>query len=457
MTTTRSQPAASRHERRTAAWTPAAALVALLLALPACGGAEASRSAPPASSATSGPAADASPVEGSWPQYRGENADAIVAGAELLAPWPEDGPPVAWTTEVGKGYSGMAVVDNRLFTLFDQEGAQWAVAYDAASGRELWRHRLDDEYSDRQGDGPRSTPTVADGVVYALSAKAKLAALDAADGKVRWSKDLRDELGARIPSWGVSAQPVVEGDLLLVDVGGRDASAVAFDRKTGEVRWKAGSDGPGYSQPVVFEAAGRRQAVFFTASQLLAVDPADGTVLWTKPWKTSYDVNAATPIFVPPNRLLVSSGYDTGSALLEIVAGEGGELTTREVWRTRRLKNQFSSSVVVGDRIYGFDNKIFKALDLASGEEVWLQRGFQHGSLLAAGEHLIVLGENCRLALVEANADEYREISAVDVLGRRCWTMPTLVGDRLFVRDAETMISFDVSPRGDAATAEAGR
>ncbi|MDY7092425.1 MAG: PQQ-binding-like beta-propeller repeat protein [Acidobacteriota bacterium] len=418
------------------------------LGLFACGsGGETTAEVPAGTPAQPGPAADASPVEGSWPAYRGAAADGVVADVTLPAPWPEGGPPEIWSRPLGPGYSGLAIVDNRLFTLFNQGDSQWAGAFSAATGEELWRHRLDKEYRDRQGDGPRSTPTVVDGVVYALSASGQLDALKAEDGSVVWSKNLKEAFGARSPSWGVSTQPMVDGDVLLVDVGGRDDySVVGLDRKTGGLKWSTGSDGAGYSQPVIFEAAGRRQAVFFTASQLLAVDPATGEQLWRRPWKTSYDVNAATPIFLPPNRLLVSSGYDTGAALLEIVAGEGGSLETREVWSSRRLKNQFSSSVVVGDRIYGFDNSILKAVDLNTGEDVWRQRGFQHGSLLATKNHLVVLGENCRLALVEINPDEYREISSVDVLGDKCWTMPTLVDGRLFLRDGETLLSLRVAP-----------
>ncbi|MCB1058377.1 MAG: PQQ-binding-like beta-propeller repeat protein [Acidobacteria bacterium] len=427
---------------------PAACLL-LFGACAADAGAPAGETPEPAV-AVSGPAASSQPVAGSWPQFRGPAADGIVTGETLTVPWPEGGPPQIWRTTVGAGYSGMTVVDNRLFTLFDQSGSEWLAAYDAATGAELWRHRQGGAYRDSQGDGPRSTPSVADGVVYALGAQGELAALRAADGELVWRHALARDFGARIPTWGASTQPVVEADLLLVNVGGRGGrSAMAFDRATGEVRWSVGDDGAGYSMPQVFDVVNdgktRRQAVFLTAASLLAVDPKTGQELWSQPWSTSYDVNAASPIFVPPNRLFVSTGYDTGAALFEIVS-RGAAFEARELWRSRGLKNKFSSSVIVGDRIYGFDNSILKAVDLKTGEDVWRQRGFGHGTLLYADGHFIVLGENCKLALVKTDPDAYREVSSVQVLGRKCWTMPTLVDGRLFLRDQETMESLRVGP-----------
>lgn len=440
----------SRPPRQRYAGTSISAACLLLLGACAADSRAPEGEAPKPAVAVAGPAAGPGPVRGSWPQFRGLGADGIAAAETLTVPWPAAGPPEIWRTTVGEGYSGMAVVDNRLFTLFNQGGGEWLVAFDAATGSELWRHRIDDAYSDRQGDGPRSTPSVAGGAVYALGAQGSLVAAKAADGEVLWQRDLVKELGARIPTWGASTQPVVDGDLLLVDVGGRSGfSVVAFERATGEVRWATGDDGAGYSMPQLFdvEVGGRssRQAVFFTASRLLAVDPATGEELWTRPWSTSYDVNAASPIFVPPNRLFVSTGYDTGAALLEIVA-KGGGFDTREVWRSRGLKNKFSSSVIVGDRIYGFDNSIFKALDLATGEDLWRQRGFNHGTLVYADGYFIVLGENCKLALVKTDPQTYQEVSSVEILGRKCWTMPTLVDGRLFLRDQETMLSLRVGP-----------
>jgi len=391
--------------------------------------------------------AKAAAATGEWPRFRGPNRDGISGEAGFSKTWPEEGPKEIWRVPLGGGFSGISVAGGSLFTQYSREGAEWLGAFDPATGKETWRLRMDSLYTNRFGNGPRSTPTVDGEVVYSLSAKGKLYAVDAASGKARWTKDLIEEFGARIPQWGISVTPLIEGELLLVDAGGtRGRSIVALNKSTGETAWTTGEDNPGYSTPIVFTVDGVRQAVFFTASKILAVAPADGKILWEKPWKTSYDINAATPIFVAPNRLFVSSGYDTGSELLEIRRkGEGFEVA--EVWQIRTMKNQFSSSVRVGNAIFGFDNKILKAIDLATGKDLWRQRGFSHGSLFYADDHLVLLGEEGRLGVAKASPESYQEISSIQVFNGKSWTVPTLAGDRLYLRDENEMISLDLSSK----------
>jgi outer membrane protein assembly factor BamB len=382
-----------------------------------------------------------------WPMFRGPGAAAVSPETGLLAAWPEGGPKQLWRVPLGEGYSALSVADGRVYTLFADAEDELVVALDAATGKELWRHRLDAKYFDGQGNGPRSTPTVDAGTVYAFGARAKLAALDAASGKVLWTQDLKKAFGARPPQWGVSASPRVVGDLLLVDAGGRDgASIVALDRRSGVVKWTAGSDLAGYSVPLVVEIGGRRMAVFFTGSKVVGLDPADGEILWSTGWKTSYDVNAAAPVFVPPNRIFVSSGYGVGAALFEIeVAGERASLS--EVWRTKRMKNQFSSSVYHDGAIYGFDDSILKCLDAATGEERWKARGFGHGSLMLADGHLYVLSDRGTLALVAATPAAYTEVARFDPLDGKCWTMPSLAEGRLFVRNEAEVAAYQVAQK----------
>jgi outer membrane protein assembly factor BamB len=380
-----------------------------------------------------------------WPMFRGPGAAGVSPETGLLEAWPDGGPRQLWRVPLGEGYSALSVADGRAYTLFADAEDELVIALDAATGKELWRHRLDAKYFDGQGNGPRSTPTVDAGTVYAYGARAKLAALDAASGRVLWTQDLKKAFAARPPQWGVSASPRVVGDLLLVDAGGRDgASIVALDRRSGVVKWTAGTDLAGYSVPLVVEIGGRRMAVFFTGSKVVGLDPAGGEILWSMGWKTSYDVNAAAPVFVPPNRIFVSSGYGVGAALLEIEVA-GGRVGAREVWRTKGMKNQFSSSVYHDGAIYGFDQAILKCLDAATGEERWKARGFGHGSLMLADGHLYVLSDRGSLALVEATPAAYREVARFEPLTGKCWTMPSLADGRLFVRDEAEAAAFDVA------------
>jgi outer membrane protein assembly factor BamB len=345
----------------------------------------------------------------------------------------------------------MVVAQGRLFTLLGRGGDELAVALDAKSGKELWRVRIDGKYESDMGNGPRSTPTVDGNLVFALSASGQLWALDVKSGKKVWSRDLRAELGAKPPGWGVSTSPLVEGNLLLLDVGG-SKSLAALDKKTGKTVWAAQSDRAGYSAPIAFTAGGVRHVVFFTGTSVVAVAPATGKLLWRVPWRTDWDVNAATPIFIAPDKLYVSSGYETGAGLFRIKV-EGGKASAREVWKSKAMKNQFSSSIITGGVVYGFHDKTFKAIDVATGAERWKERGLGHGSLILADGHLIVLSESGTLVLAEATPAGYRPKATADVLSGRCWTMPTLANGVLYVRNQDEMLALSVAAPKTAALA----
>jgi outer membrane protein assembly factor BamB len=380
-----------------------------------------------------------------WPQFRGPHRDGISAEKGLVDGWGEGGPPVLWRSRGGEGYSALSVAGGRLFTLLARGNDELAVAFDATSGRELWTYRLGDKYNNDFGDGPRSTPTVDGDTVYVLSARGHLAALETATGKARWSQDLTKSLGARIPTWGISTSPLVLGDLLLVDAGGRDgASVAALNKRDGVMRWTAGTDIAGYSAPLPIRVGGLEQVVFFTGTQVVGVSPKDGKILWQEAWRTSYDVNAAAPVFIAPDRLFISSGYDTGSALYRVQVAEGAA-SLQEVWRNRAMKNQFSSSIYLDGHLYGFDNSILKCLDAATGEERWKARGYGHGSLTYADGKLIVLSDRGKLALLEATPAAYRELASHELFAGKTWTVPTLAGGVLYVRDEKELVALKLT------------
>jgi len=411
------------QNRRSVAWLA----VPLLLAL-----------ASGQASGADGPAED-------WPQFRGPERDGRSDETGLLLPWPADGPKRLWRVELGSGYSGISVYKGRLYTMFGRDGDELAVALDARNGETIWSFRTDANRGDSQGAGPRSTPTLDEGIVYVLGAQGRLHALNAGDGKPVWSHDLRGEYGARIPQWGVATSPLVEGNLLLVDAGATGkGSILAFDKRTGKLVWRAFDDAAGYSAPIAVEVGGVRQVLFFTARHLVSIAPGDGTVLWSLPWKTSYDVNAATPVFIPPDRFFVSSGYDVGGAVYRIRV-DGEKITVSRVWANREMKNQFSSSILVGGDLYGFDDKNLKCVDAASGQTRWRERGLGHGSLTYADGHLIVLGERGELVLVEATPEAYRERGRTRVFEGKTWTVPTLANGVLYLRDEKELVALDVS------------
>ena len=377
-----------------------------------------------------------------WPQYRGKNADGISAEKGAPKPWPAAGPRKLWQVPLGGGFSGIVTSGRVLYTQWSKGRDELLGAFDAATGKSLWTLRLDDMRPDQFGNGPRATPVIDGERIYAVSALGKLYCAERASGKTLWSHDLVARFGLQVPTWGVSSPPVVEGELLLHNVGGRAGFLlVGFDKKTGKPVWNAESGLAGYAQPIGFEVAGIRQTLFFAGQKAVAVDPKTGKKLWEIPWSTAYDVNAATPIFIAPDKVFLASGYDTGGALFRIEAA-GGKLAPKELWRTRSMKNLHSSSIHLNGFIYGFDNKNLQCIDAATGQSVWRHGGFGHGSLTYVDGHFLVLGENGKLALLEASREAYVELAATQLADGKHWTVPTFADGNLYVRNEENLIAL---------------
>ena len=384
-----------------------------------------------------------------WYQWRGPNRDGISLETNLLKRWSDDGPTELWRIPLGEGFSGVSISGGRAYTMFVNGEDEIVICLDAASGKEIWRYLDDYRFENRQGgDGPRSTPTVDGDRVYVLSAYGRLVALDALNGKELWNHDFTKAFSSNVPRHGFSTSPIIEGDLLLVETGGEAGKAlVACDKQSGKVVWSSEDDASGYSSPITVTISEKRQTVFFTGRGLVSVSPNDGEIYWRYDWPTRFNVNAATPIFVPPDKIFISSGYDMGAAVVQIME-TSGQLTVTEVWTSREMKNHFSSSVLYDGYLYGFDNAFLKCIDTETGEEQWVKRGFGKGSLLYADGNLIILGEGGNLALAKATPTQYEEIAQTQIFNGRCWTMPTLSNGKLYLRDTEELICLDWSEPG---------
>ena len=384
-------------------------------------------------------------ASGEWTQWRGPNRDGISQEEGLLKAWPEGGPQVLWRIPLGEGFSGISIAQGRLYTMFATGDDEFAVCLDASNGKEIWRVRVGEKFVERRGNGPRSNPTVDGDRVYVLGARGNLFALNSASGKKLWEHDFVKEFGSIVPTWGFSGSPLVENELLLLEIGGEEGKSVAaFNKKSGELVWTSHTDRAAYSSPIAIDFNDVRQILFLTSKNLISVSPQDGQVYWTHPWLTHDGINVATPIFVPPDKIFISSSYDYGAALLKMKA-DSNALSVEEVWRSKVMKNHFNSSVLRGDYLYGFDDTVLKCIDANSGEEKWAARGFGKGSLFLAEGHLIVLGDAGRLALVEAIPAEYKEKASAQVLEGLCWTVPTLAGGKLYLRNIEEIVSLDVT------------
>jgi outer membrane protein assembly factor BamB len=389
-----------------------------------------------------------------WPAWRGVRGDGIVDAGPLPDRWPEAGLRPVWRRPFGTGFSAITSAAGRLFTAYGDKDHEYCAAIDATTGNELWRQPLGQPFFGADpGGGPRSTPVVDGGKVYAVGSHGHLWSFDAATGKPLWNLDLQARFEARKPMYGVASSPLIHGQLLLFNAGGpKGRSLIALDKETGAVRWTAADDPPGYSTPVVRQIAGQEQAVFFTARGLVGVDPAAGTVLWRADWETDDDANAMTPI-VDGNRVFIASG--SGALLVEIQRRTDGTFQASEVWRNPDLAIDYSNVILVNGNLYGISGGALFCLDLATGKRRWEHAGFRVGNVLGFSNQKLVAAEyECSLTLVDLSPESYRQQGQFTVFPRsRCVTGPTVSNGRLFLRNEKEIVAFDLQSEVTASTA----
>ncbi len=380
-----------------------------------------------------------------WTDFRGPRRDGHYRERPIPTNWPSGGLTPIWKQPIGGGYASFVIAAGRAFTIEQRAQQEVVAAYDVATGRELWTNSWQALFREvLGGDGPRATPTWAEGVVYALGATGELRALDDTAGRVIWRTNILDDNGARNLEWGMAASPLVVDDTLVVLPGGPNGrSVVAYDRRTGVRAWSALGDQQAYSSPMLVTLAGVRQILVFSATRLMGLSPDRGDLLWDYPWRTDFDINAGQPIALGDDRVFLSSGYGTGAAVIEVTAA-GPRFSVREVWRNNRMKNQFTSSVVHEGFVYGLDGSILACVDAATGELRWKGGRYGYGQVLLANGHLIVLAENGDLALVRATPERHEEIVRFPALSGKTWNHPAIAGGYLLIRNLAEMAAFDL-------------
>ena len=379
---------------------------------------------------------------GNWPQWRGPNRDGISKETGLLKQWPAEGPPLAWkATGAGRGYSSFAVSNGHLFTMGLRGDREYVVAFDVATGNQAWVTPTGRAFRNDRGDGPRGTPTVDGDRLYALGGNGDLSCLETRTGRVVWTMNILQKFGGSNPNWGISESPLVIGEKVLVNAGGPGASIVALNKKDGSLIWKSQSDRAGYSSGIPVQIGNTTQVVFFTHQRALGLDLKDGKLLWEYPRVANNVANVATPV-VRGNRVFVSSDYGTGAGLVEIKA----DGKAQEVYFTKDMRNHHSSSILIGDHLYGFSSGILTAMRFDTGEVAWRDRSVGKGSLAYADGNLYALSENGVVGLIEATPAGYREKGRFRIPqdSLPTWTHPVIAGGRLYLRDQDTIYAFDV-------------
>ncbi len=379
-----------------------------------------------------------------WPQFRGPTANGIAPDQGINKNWAQRPPEELWQVALGgDAYAGPAVAGGKVY-IIAHEGDQDVVrALDLTTGQEVWRFNYPDTADAGSNDSgfARSTPLISEGNVYTLSRLGSVHCLDAETGAKLWSRNIQTDFGGQKPRWDYSMSPIVDGNKLILCPGGNDAGVVALDKNTGDTIWAGGgSDVPGYATPVVAEILGLRQYVVFTGVGLIGVAADSGQLLWRFPWKTSYDVNAATPL-VAGNRILISSGYKHGCAMVEITP-QGPESR----WENTELQAQFSSPVAYNGHIYGVgDPGVLVCLDPATGAALWKQPGFEKGGLCAIdGVLLVMTGNSGKITMVNAVPTGYEELGQIKPLEGQSWTAPIVTDGKLLVRNRAALVCLDL-------------
>jgi outer membrane protein assembly factor BamB len=396
--------------------------------------------------------------EQDWPRFRGVNADSALHGVKIATNWDESPPRLVWRRRMGPGWSSITVVGDRLFTQEQRGEREAVVCFDAATGNEIWAHEDNARFSEELGgDGPRATPTFADGKLYALGATGILNCLDAATGELQWTQDIappklddaiktNEESAPQRPYWGYASSPLVTGDVVVVFAAGDRADSLrAYAIDTGEQAWTAASGTRSYSSPQMATFEDEEQVLYLSELELTAVDPKTGRNRWR--FDAGFEVGEPSiqPHVVGPSQVLVSFSQDAGTILLE-VSQDDGAWKAEPVWKERDLKPYFNDFVRYEDSLYGFDGDIFACVDLKTGKRQWKRGRYGAGQVLLLADQgvLLVITEKGEAVLVAADPKEHRELAKFQAIEGKTWNHPTLVGDRLYVRNAEEMACYEL-------------
>ncbi|HMF12843.1 MAG TPA: PQQ-binding-like beta-propeller repeat protein [Gemmataceae bacterium] len=381
-----------------------------------------------------------------WPQWRGPGRDSVWRTANLPDRLPADRPAQRWKQSIGGGYGGIAVAGGRVYVMDRQKEPreiERVLCLDAATGNRIWDHEYAVNYDKMDyGNGPRSTPTVYADRVYTFGAVGHLRCFDATTGKLIWDRNAVRDLNARIPTWGHACSPLVDGDRLVVQIGGKNACLVAFDRATGKEVWKALPDRPGYSSPVLVDGKAGRLLVYWTAEHLNGLDPATGKVRWQVPHTTEYDVTISDPV-CHDGVLLVGDYWTGGFAVKLDVRDEN----PKKLWQGRQASLLMSTPLIRAGHVYALDkDKGLTCIEIATGKVKWdgefvTPRGRNpQASLVWAGERALIFNELGELILARLSPEGFQEISKTPILENGTWANPAYAGNCIFARNDKEIV-----------------
>ena len=377
-----------------------------------------------------------------WPQFRGPGRDGVVSAFDVPDMWPE-GLREQWKIDVGLGYATPVIVGSRLYMYTRQDGDEVMLAIEMDTGEVLWRSGYAAPFdmtpaAARHGAGPKSTPTYADGRLFTLGMSGIVTGWDAGTGEQLWQMDAP----AVQPLYHTAMSPLVDGDLMIVHIGGQDNGALtAFDVATGEVRWNWDGDGPAYGSPIVVDLEGVRQVVTFTQEHMVGVALETGALLWSRPFVTASTTTSQTPILHDGH--IVQAGRGNGITLFRVVR-EGNSWTTEDIWHNDEVSLHMTNGVVVDAVLYGLshlNSGQYFGLDLETGEVLWTSdpRQADNASILSTGDTIVSLEDDAELLVLRGSRTQFEPVKRYDVATSATWAQPTLQGNRIYIKDVSSL------------------
>ena len=386
-----------------------------------------------------------------WPCFRGPKRDSVQPDVVLAEDWEATPPAELWRTLIGPGWSSIAVAGSRLFTQEQRGDNEVVSCYHADDGSSLWIHAYPARFWESvAGAGPRATPTLDEGRLFALGAEGLLHRLDPVTGDVVWQRDLKTDAGREPPTWGFSASPLVVDDVVIVHAGGpADKGVLAYDCDSGDLRWSAPAGDHSYSSPHLADVAGRTCVLMLTNAGMTFIDPGQGALIWEYVWPYE-GYRVVQPLQVDATSLLLGTSIAGGTRRIEVRA-DGESFKAEEIWTSRWMKPAFNDYVAHQGHLYGFDQNVFGCIDLATGERQWKRGRYGNGQvlLLPAADQLLVISESGEIVLLRATSDDLQELARHKMLEGKTWNHPVLVGDRLYVRNGAEAACY-VMPLGGA-------
>ncbi len=379
-----------------------------------------------------------------WPGFRGSQRDSIVRGVRIKTDWSASPPVQLWRRPVGPGWSSFAVHNGRFYTQEQRGDDEIVACHDVVTGKLVWRHSDRARFwESNAGPGPRATPTFSNGRVYTQGGTGIVNALDAATGKVVWSRNAVTDTGAKVPTWGIAGSPLVVNDLVVVAAAG---NLVAYDLASGKPRWSGPAGGAGYSSPQLLTINGVPQIVMLSSKGATSVAVSDGKLLWEHGWGGEPIVQ---PAATATGDILISVSESSGLRRLAVAQGSGG-WTVQERWTSEELNPWFNDFVVHNGHAYGFNGSTITCIDLENGQLKWKGKRYGYGQmvLLSEQELLLVLSEQGELALVKAAPDQFTALAQFPALEGKTWNHPVLAGDILLVRNDHEMAAFRLPLEG---------